>query len=129
MKKIILIQWLLVCCLTAVKAQVNFKDSSQHTINISWDNYSTSYLGEGSDSLPLIVSAIPYNGVYDHQDEHSGNTPMDMSFSGYRFRSQLSRGLQQLYTYDSGEVYFLSPGVFNHNAHLYEFRVLEDTTV
>jgi two-component system, LytTR family, sensor kinase len=129
MKKILLIQWLLVCCLTAVKAQVNFKDSSQHTINISWDNYSTSYLGEGSDSLPLIVSAIPYNGVYDHQDEHSGNTPMDMSFSGYRFRSQLSRGLQQLYTYDSGEVYFLSPGVFNHNAHLYEFRVLEDTTV
>ncbi len=128
MKKIILIQWLLGGCLSAAMAQVNFKDTSHTNINIAWDNYSTSYLGEGSDSLPLIVSAIPYNGVYDHADEHSGNTPVDMSFSGYRFRSQVSRGLQQLYMYDSGDVYFLAPGIFNHNAHLYEFRVLEDTT-
>lgn len=118
---------MLVCCLSGSMAQVNFKDTSHTNINITLDNYSTSYLGEGSDSLPLIVSAIPYNGVYDHADEHSGNTPVDMSFSGYRFRSQLSRGLQQLYMYDSGEVYFLSPGIFDHNAHLYEVRVLKDT--
>ncbi len=106
-------------------AQVNLKITNRAP-DIAWDNYSTSFLGEGSDSIPLIVTAIPYNGIYDFNDGHSGNTPMDMSFEGYRFRSQLANTRQQLYTYDSGEVYFLTPGLFKHNADQFEFRVLEN---
>ena len=124
--------WCCCCvCLPAVVAQVDFRDIDEHSPNIAWENYSTTYLGEGSDSLPMIVSAIPYNGVYDHNDDdaYMANTPMDMSFGNYRFRSQLSHGLQRLDTYDSGNVYFLTPGIFRHNAHLYEFQVREDTTV
>jgi anti-sigma regulatory factor (Ser/Thr protein kinase)/uncharacterized membrane protein len=124
MKKILLIQWLLVCGLTATIAQVNFKDTSLHVPEIEWDNYSTTYFGDGSDSIPFIITAIPYNGVYEHEDEYT-HTPLNMTFSGsgYRFRSHLTNGVQHLYTYDSGAVYFLVPGIFAHNAEKYEFKV------
>jgi hypothetical protein len=125
MKQLLLI--FLLCCTQAHKlaAQINATITT-HAPDIAWDNYSTSFLGAGSDSIPLIVTAIPYNGIYDHNDGHSGNTPMDLSFEGYRFRSQLANTSQQLYTYDSGAVYFLTPGIFHHNAGQYEFRVLEN---
>lgn len=131
MKKIILIQWLLVCCLSGSMAQVNFKDTSLHVPEIEWDNYSTTYFGDGSDSIPFIITAIPYNGVYEHEDEYT-HTPLNMTFSGsgYRFRSHLTNGVQNLYTYDSGAVYFLVPGIFAHNAEKYEFKVRDsDGTV
>lgn len=126
MKLQLILTILFSCLLASVEAHVNFKITDKPAADISWDNYSTSFLGEGSDSVPLIVTAIPYNGIFDHQDEHSGNTPFDMSFEGFRLRSQLDNGGQQLYTYDSGEVYFLVPGIFNSNAGQYEFRVLEN---
>lgn len=126
MKLLFTLSILLCLLLPTAEAQVNLKDTGTKTLDISWDNYSTSFLGEGSDSVPLIVTAIPYNGIYDQQDEHSRNTPFDMFFENFRLRSQLDNGGQKLYTYDSGEVYFLVPGIFNNNAGLYEFRVLEN---
>jgi hypothetical protein len=132
MKKLLTILCCCFCCLPSLVAQINLKGISQQTADIAWQNYSTTYLGKDSDTLPMIVSAIPYNGVYDHNDDKVGdlgNTPMDMSFGDYRFRSHLSHGLQKLYTYDSGMVYFLTPGIYRHNTHLYECRVLEDSTV
>jgi two-component system LytT family sensor kinase len=132
MKKLFIVCcFLLVCCGPAAVAQINWKDTSQPFTDIAWNNYSTTYLGEGSDRIPLIVTAIPYNGVYDHVDVDAPNTPMDMSFSGsaFRFRSQLSNKTQQLYTYDSGMVYFLTPGIFRESAAHYEFRILQDDTL
>lgn len=128
MKQLLILSILFCWLLTPAAAQVNLKvtDQTAADVSLSWDNYSTSFLGAGSDSVPLIVTAIPYNGIYDQQDEHSGNTPFDMSFEDFRLRSQLDNGGQKLYTYDSGEVYFLAPGIFNSNAGLYEFRVLEN---
>ncbi len=128
MKQLFILSILFCWLLTPATAQVNLKvtDQTAADVSLSWDNYSTSFLGAGSDSVPLIVTAIPYNGIYDQQDEHSGNTPFDMSFEDFRLRSQLDNGGQKLYTYDSGEVYFLAPGIFNSNAGLYEFRVLEN---
>ncbi|AXY73886.1 histidine kinase [Paraflavitalea soli] len=126
MKQLLIVCILLCLLLPTVIAQINFKEAGAGTQHIAWENYSTTYLGEGSDSIPLIVTAIPYNGIYEYGDQYSRNTPMDMSFSGYRFRSQLANGRQQLYTYDSSEVYFLTPGIYQHNAAQYEFRVLED---
>lgn len=126
MKQLLIITLLFCRCVPGAIAQLNFKDTGLRAADIAWDNYSTSFLGAGSDSVPLIVTAIPYNGIYDQADQHSGNTPLDFSFEGYRLRSQLSNSGQQLYTYDSGEVYFLVPGIFQHNAAQYEFRVLEN---
>lgn len=131
MKKILIVQLFLCCCLHAAMGQINWKDTSQHFTDIAWDNYSTSYLGDGSQRNPFIVTAIPYNGIYDHDADEAMNTPMDMSFTGsaFRFRSQLSNRVQQLYTYDSGVVYFLTPGIFRELARAFEFRILQDDSI
>ena len=113
-------------------AQIAWRDTSLSFSELEWNNYSTSFLGEGSDSLPLLVTAIPYNGIYEMSDDESDRTALDMTFSGsgYRFRSNLEAGQNVLYTYDSSAVYFLAPGIFRSNAARYEFRVSEaDGTV
>lgn len=99
------------------------KWSNDTTGNVQWDNYSTSYIGDLSDSVPFIVTAIPYNGTNSNFDDM--NTPLDLSFQGslFRFRSGLLKHSRKLYTYDSSNVYFLTPGIFNTNAASYEYRV------
>lgn len=134
MKKLFVTGWLLGSLLQPAKAQVNWKDTGITTSEIAWNNYSTSYLGEGRDRIPLIVTAIPYNGIYDHDAGDSQNTPMDMSFTGsaFHFRSQLSNRTQKLYTYDSGMVYFLTPGIFREMQEMsadYEYRILQDDSI
>ena len=108
-------------------AQISWRDTSQHFSEIEWNNYSTSYLGEGRDSTPLLVTAIPNNGIYSIDDLDPERSPLDMTFSGsaFRFRSNLEAGQLFLNTYDSAAVYFLAPGIFRHNAARYEFRVSE----
>lgn len=108
-------------------AQISWRDTSQHFSEIEWNNYSTSYLGEGRDSTPLLVTAIPNNGIYSIDDLDPEHSPLDMTFSGsaFRFRSNLEAGQLFLNTYDSAAVYFLAPGIFRHNAARYEFRVSE----
>ncbi|MFN8303013.1 MAG: histidine kinase [Saprospiraceae bacterium] len=108
-------------------AQVSWRDTSQHFSDIEWNNYSTSYLGEGRDSTPLLVTAIPNNGIYSIDDLDPEHSPLDMTFSGsaFRFRSNLEAGQLFLNTYDSSAVYFLAPGIFRRNAARYEFRVSE----
>lgn len=90
---------------------------------IQWDNYSTSYIGDVSDSIPFLVAAIPYNGSYSIFSDI--NSPLDLSFEGslFRFKSALSNNSIKLYTYDSSNVYFLTPGIYKKNADKYEFRV------
>lgn len=108
-------------------AQVSWSDTSRHFSNIEWDNYSTSYLGEGRDDTPLLVAAIPYNGIYSMDDLEPERSPLDVTFSGsaFRFRSNLETARMVLNTYDSSEVYFLAPGIFRSNAIRYEFRVTD----
>jgi len=111
-------------CHPALQAQVKWKEDSMTFSDIEWENYSTSYMGDGADSVPLLVTAIPYNGIYNRES----GIPMNMSFSGssFRFQSDLSDNQRQLQTYDSSDVYFLVPGVFPSNVARYEFRVLQD---
>lgn len=108
------------------RSQVKWADSTLPSSQIAWDNYSTSYMGDDSDSIPLLVSALPYNGMYD--SEGSGGMPLDMTFTGsaFRFQSGLGDNYRALNTYDSGNVYFLAPGIFRRNAAQYEFRVLQN---
>jgi two-component system LytT family sensor kinase len=111
-------------------AQVNWKDSSSHFSDITWNNYSTSYIGDDNTNTALLITAIPYNGVYDFGNGGPERTPMDMTFNGsaYHFRSNL-KTCQVLYTYDSSDVYFMAPEIFPTNANQFEFRVLEDDTI
>jgi len=95
---------------------------------IDWDNYSTSFQGNGKEGAhPVLVTAIPYNGIYGGATYFSlkpGKLPrMDSLYApdekrpGYYGASN---------TIDSGNVYFLAPGIHPANADKYEFRVIVD---
>lgn len=106
--------------------QIKWEASMRPAEKVEWDNYSTSYLGNLKDSLPFLVTAIPYNGMYSNSGDI--NTPLDLSFEGslFRFRSTLSDRSRKLYTYDSSEVYFLTAGIYKKNAGDFEYRVSLD---
>jgi two-component system LytT family sensor kinase len=130
MKNYLLILIFTVACQYRSTAQVNWQDTASSFSNIAWNNYSTSYMGKGTDSVPLLVTAIPYNGIYSVEDG-SDRSAMNMTFTGssFGFRSNLAAGLEPLYTYDSSNVYFLAPGIFQSNAAQFEFRVLQDSNI
>src|ERR1700761_7398907 len=95
---------------------------------IDWKNYSTSFQGSGKEgSRPTLVTAIPYNGRYDNASYGSikaAEVPLIDSL-------KITPASQPLYvgksvTYDSGEVYFLAPGVHPENASRYEYRVIDN---
>lgn len=123
MKRLFLTACMIVGTLNGI-SQVNWADSDQPNKTIEWSNYSTSYIGEERDSVPLLVIAIPYNGIYDLNDR----TELDMDFAGsaFRFRSNLEDRYKKMFTYSPGDVYFMVPGIFKRNAALYEFRVVKD---
>lgn len=123
MKSIFLWYVLSAAFIQATVAQVKWSSSTKPADEIGWSNYSTTYIGDVSDTVPFIVTAIPYNGVYSNADDI--NTPLDLSFDGslFRFRSGLADHARKLYTYDSSEVYFLTPGIYKSNAADYEYRV------
>lgn len=117
---------ILLLLLTAMHGYAQIKWSEdKNASDVEWNNYSTTYLGDIDKNQPLLVAAIPYNGVYDNSDVNA-NAPLDITYSGslYRFKSMLSNKGQHLCTYDSGNVYFLTPGIFAANASNYEYRIL-----
>jgi two-component system LytT family sensor kinase len=95
---------------------------------INWKNYSTSFQGNGKEgSRPTLVTAIPYNGIYGGAS-YGSISPAQLSLDD-SLRKQVNNwpayiGVSN--TIDSGEVYFLSPGVHPDNANRYEYRVLLD---
>lgn len=121
MKKIIILLFMLSLAGYG-NAQIKWSEKDDHS-NIEWNNYSTTYLGSIDKSQPFLVAAVPYNGTFGNMD---GNTPFDIDFTGslFRYRSPLSKSGQQLCTYDSSAVYFLTPGIFKDNAALYEYRII-----
>ena len=108
--------------------QIKWSTSTKPADQVAWDNYSRSYIGALKDSLPFLITAIPYNGMYSNSADI--NTPLDLSFEGslFRFRSALSDRSRKLYTYDSSEVYFLAAGIYRRNAAEYEYRILLNAT-
>ena len=77
---------ILCCCLSRlVPAQVKWSDDSLVFSNIQWNNHSTSYMGKDSDTIPLLITAIPYNGIYEMGD-HDDRTAVNLTFSGSSFR-------------------------------------------
>lgn len=90
-----------------------------------WYNYSTTYQPpEDENTKPILVTAIPYNGIYSYNDQYGMPFFLSFSHSLFGFVSRLSTKTQQLSTYDSSNVYFITPGIHPSNAALYEYRVL-----
>ncbi len=92
----------------------------------TFDNYSTTFLGDIDSKTPILVAAIPYNGAYNNFEQ--SNAPLDLSFTGslYSFKSTLSNKGQHLFTYDSGKVYFLVFNLSKKSITDYEYRILLD---
>ncbi|MET0466572.1 MAG: histidine kinase [Chitinophagaceae bacterium] len=126
MKKILIVSFSLIGVLN-LAAQVKWADTTVRFSDVDWNNYSTSYLGSDAKRDPVLVTAIPYNGIWNMHDRSA----LDMDFSGsaFRFRSNLGDGYRKLFTYSEGDVYFLVPGIFRPNAHQYEFRVLINDSI
>lgn len=123
-KTFFLLGWIMTVCVISASAQINWSSDSTFPSKESWSNYSTSYPGDISDSVPFLVTAIPYNGVLANLDNI--NTPLDLSFTSslFRYRSTLNERGRKLYTYDSSKVYFMAPGIFKANAAQYEYRII-----
>jgi two-component system, LytTR family, sensor kinase len=121
MKKTLLFFCILII-LQDASGQVNWIDTGRKVSDLDWNNYSTSYIGDDTKREPVLVTAIPYDGIYNMQDRSA----LDMDFSGsaFRFRSNLGDHYRKLFTYSKNDVYFLVPGIFRSNAKDYEFRVL-----
>ncbi|MBO9202569.1 MULTISPECIES: sensor histidine kinase [Niastella] len=106
-------------------AQIKWTRSSTLLTDNAWENYSTTYISpEDENTKPVLVTAIPYNGIYSHEDQYGLPFSMSGNQSLFGFVSRLSAKTQQLFTYDSSNVYFITPGIHPSNARLYEYRVL-----
>jgi len=106
-------------------AQIKWGNSAKPLTNSEWSNYSTTYIPpEDNSTRPILVTAIPYNGIYSHNDQYGLPFSMSSSQAAFGFVSRLTSQAQYLYTYDSSNVYFITPGIHPSNAALYEYRVL-----
>lgn len=106
-------------------AQIKWTRSATPLTNKEWQNYSTTYLEpENENTKPVLVTAIPYNGIYSYEDQYGLPLSLSNNQSLFGFVSRLSAKTQQLVTYDSSNVYFIIPGIHPSNAALYEYRVL-----
>ena len=117
----------LLLCVLAMQgvAQIKWDLSTIPLTNKEWQNYSTTYMPpEDENTKPVLVTAIPYNGIYSHEDQYGLPFSMSSNQSLFGFVSRLSAKTQQLFTYDSSNVYFIIPGIHPSNAALYEYRVL-----
>ena len=123
MYKVVLLL-MLVFAANHVSAQIRWRNDSIPFNEVAWNNMSTSYFEDTADKMIALVTAIPYNGI----DQAGDNKELDLYFTSsyYKYQSNLSNHFQKLDTYDSGSVYFVTPGVFKSNADSFEFRVLED---
>ncbi|MGC4038149.1 MAG: histidine kinase [Chitinophagaceae bacterium] len=119
MKKSILFSVTLIILFTQyLDAQVQWSRDSILPGKDEWSSYSTSYVGSINDSIPFIVTAVPSQTV-------GNNAPLSLDFDGslYQFKSSLFEKTMRIYTTDSGNVYFLTPGIYPRNKDRYEFRI------
>jgi two-component system LytT family sensor kinase len=95
---------------------------------INWKNYSTSFQGNGKEGgNPTLVTAIPYNGLYDGPSYNSiPDSTLPVADSLRTAENKWPPYIGESLTIDSNEVYFLAPGLHPANAARYEYRVLLD---
>jgi two-component system, LytTR family, sensor kinase len=91
------------------------------------NDYSTSYTGDRMTNDPMFIVAIPNRGLYtdrfaveEGSESLNRQNPVMLSLEKDSIKTSI------FYTTDSSEVHFFISGIYKRNAHLYEFRVLEN---
>ena len=107
-------------------AQTSLRNDSIPFDQVEWNNMSTSYFGVGDGKIALFT-AIPHNGI----DMIGNNKELDLFYTSsyYKYQSNLTNSFQKMDTYDSGNVYFVTPGIFKSNADSFEYRILQDGNI
>ncbi|MCW3118510.1 MAG: putative signal transduction histidine kinase [Chitinophagaceae bacterium] len=73
---------------------------------------------------PMIIAAIPYHGALTAIDGNHPEIEIAPDTSFFHFLANFSEMNRPLYTYDSSEVYFVSPDINRSNASQYQYRLL-----
>ena len=94
---------------------------------LDWFNYSTSFQGSGKEGVrPTLVTAIPYNGIYDgsaYTSKPADKLPIPDSLktpNGWPVAVGVAT------TIDPDQIYILVPGAHPSNAARYDYRVFLD---
>jgi hypothetical protein len=99
MVKTLILFLLLPVLATQCVAQIKWGMSTAPLTLKEWYNYSTTYLPpEDENTKPILVTAIPYNGIYSYNDQYGMPFFMSFSHSLFGFVSRLSTKTQQLCT-------------------------------
>ena len=94
----------------------------------NWDAYASVFQKQTGHPVPTLVTAVANTDIGNSSGANSGKTNVEISFGNlaFRFRSNFSSATARISTYDSSEVFFLTPGIFRENAGDYEYRVVLD---
>jgi len=100
----------------------------------NWAVYASTFQKQSNHPVPTLVTAVANTDIGSSYDENSGKTNVELSFGdlAFRYRCNFSSATARISTYDSSEVFFLTPGIYRANANDYEYRVLlngEETVV
>src|ERR1700677_3909749 len=94
----------------------------------NWDGYASVFQKQTNHPVPTLVTAVANTDINSSDGKNLGETNVEISFGNlaFRFRSNFSSATARIATYDSSEVFFLTPGIYRGNAGDYEYRVLLD---
>ncbi len=106
-------------------SQTQLQRDSTPFANENWDMYAPMLQKQTNHPVPTLVTAVS-NGEIGGGDENPNKPNMEASFGkfAFRYKFNFSSAVAHIFTYDSSEVFFITPGIYRENANDYEFRVL-----
>lgn len=118
----------------ASMSQKSLQGDSTPFATENWENYASVFQKQTNHPVPILVTAVANTDIGSSDGENSGKTNVEASFGklAFRYRFNFSSATARSSTYDSSEVFFLTPGIYRENASDYEYRVLlngEETVV
>ena len=92
----------------------------------NWGVYASVFSKLTNHPVPTLVTAVVKADIGSSDGKNSGKTNVEISFGtlAFLYRSNFSSTTTRISTYDSSEVFFLTPGIYRGNASDYEYRVL-----
>jgi two-component system, LytTR family, sensor kinase len=92
----------------------------------NWDVNAFVFQKQTNHPVPTLVTAVAKADFGSSDGENSDKTNVEVSFGtlAFLYRSNFSSTTARISTYDSSEVFFLTPGIYRANASDYEYRVL-----
>jgi two-component system LytT family sensor kinase len=93
-----------------------------------WAVYASVFQKQANRPLPTLVTAVRNTDINNSNGGNPDKTNLEISFGNlsFRYRCNFSSTTARISTYDSSEVFFLTPGIYRENANEYEYRVLQN---